>query len=51
MTLLAWLREFIGPIHKAGRNDLSRWKAFGGTLDRPPPPAPMQRTPVCEGGE
>lgn len=26
---------------KGGWNDLSRWKQFGGTLDRPPPPAPI----------
>lgn len=24
-------------------NDLSRWKAFGGHLDRPPPPPPFKR--------
>lgn len=27
--------------YKGGHNDLGRWKQFGGTLDRPPPPAPM----------
>lgn len=26
---------------KGGWNDLRRWKSFGGTLDRPPPPAPI----------
>jgi hypothetical protein len=28
---------------KGGSNDLSRWRAFGGTLERPAPPAPMIR--------
>lgn len=26
---------------KGGHNDLSRWKRFGGKLERPAPPAPM----------
>ena len=26
---------------KGGHNDLSRWRAFGGTLDRPSPPGRM----------
>jgi hypothetical protein len=26
-----------------GINDLSRWEAFGGTLKRPPPPAPSRK--------
>jgi len=50
--LFAWLafgRFVKGPIsqdealflHKAGLNNLDRWKQFGGTLDRPPPPEPM----------
>lgn len=26
-----------------GVNDLRRWEAFGGTLKRPPPPAPIVR--------
>lgn len=54
MKILAWLRNLIGPLDKAGRNDLSRWKQFGGTLDRPPPPpaaTPRRHTPPCEGGE
>lgn len=29
--------------HKGGRNDLSRWKQFGGDLDRPAAPGPMRR--------
>ena len=28
--------------HKGGRNDLSRWAAFGGKLERPAPPLPLQ---------
>jgi len=28
---------------KGGTNDLSRWAAFGGTLERPAPPAPMRK--------
>lgn len=27
---------------KGRRNDLSRWREFGGTLDRPPPPPPFE---------
>jgi hypothetical protein len=27
---------------KAGRNDLSQWEAYGGTLKRPPPPMPYK---------
>lgn len=30
-----------GYVVKGGTNDLSRWEQFGGTLKRPPPPAPM----------
>lgn len=26
-------------------NDLSRWKAFGGHLERPAPPAPIRSRP------
>lgn len=29
--------------HKGGHNDLSRWRQFGGTLDRPAPPAPTPK--------
>jgi hypothetical protein len=29
--------------HKGGYNDLSRWKQFGGGLERPAPPAPIER--------
>lgn len=41
--LLGWMKPTdpdLQPI-KGGYNDLSRWKAFGGTLDRPAPPAPI----------
>lgn len=31
----------VFELRKAGRNDLSCWKEFGGTLDRPPPPPPF----------
>jgi len=31
----------VFDLHKAGHNDLYRWREFGGTLDRPPPPAPF----------
>lgn len=27
---------------KCGVNDLSRWKQYGGHLERPAPPAPMK---------
>jgi hypothetical protein len=26
---------------KGGQNDLSQWKAFGGSRERPDPPAPI----------
>lgn len=28
------------PQHKHGRNDLGRWKQYGGKLERPAPPPP-----------
>jgi hypothetical protein len=31
------------PIRKGGYNDLRRWKAFGGELERPAPPTPIIR--------
>lgn len=30
---------------KGGHNDLSRWAAFGGALQRPTPPAPIASPP------
>lgn len=33
--------------HKGGHNDLSRWKKFGGTLERPAPPAPITKKPTA----
>ncbi|UFW75162.1 hypothetical protein [Bradyrhizobium sp. WU425] len=32
---------YVDIPFKGGRNDLSRWKPFGGKLERPAPPAPM----------
>lgn len=37
-----WDRTAHLPPYKGGHNDLSRWKAFGGDLDRPPSPTPMK---------
>lgn len=33
---------FGGRRHGHGVNDLGRWKQFGGTLERPAPPAPLK---------
>lgn len=36
--LLALLLAPAGRRCGVGVNDLSRWRQYGGTLDRPPPP-------------
>lgn len=45
LTVFAVLGETLRrtDIDKAGQNDLSRWRRWGGTLDRPSPPAPMRK--------
>jgi hypothetical protein len=43
--VLAWMKPTdpnLQPV-KGGRNDLRRWRAFGGTLERPAAPARMTR--------
>lgn len=34
-----------GKVRKGGHNDLSRWKAFGGDLERPPAPGALNPKP------
>ena len=37
-----WMMDFDSAVpHKSGHNDLSRWKQFGGSLERPKPPSPI----------